>query len=154
MLRIQQLKLPVTHTERELTERILKTLRLRPGDLLRYEIVRKSLDARKGDLRCVYVIDAEVRRESAVLRSCRGSAEKAERVRYRFPASGAQRLNYRPVIVGTGPAGLFCGLMLARAGYGPILLERGQRAEERVKAVEAFWKLGVQIGRASCRERV
>ena len=49
MLRIQQLKLPVTHTERELTERILKTLRLRPGDLLRYEIVRKSLDARKGE---------------------------------------------------------------------------------------------------------
>lgn len=143
MLRIQQLKLPVTHTERELTERILKTLRLRPGDLLRYEIVRKSLDARKGELRYVYVIDAEVRRESAVLRSCRGSAEKAERVRYRFPASGAQRLNYRPVIVGTGPAGLFCGLMLARAGYGPILLERGQCAEERVKAVEAFWKLGV-----------
>ena len=48
MLRIQQLKMKIPHTEQELREKILRTLRIRPDDLLRYEIVRQSLDAR-GD---------------------------------------------------------------------------------------------------------
>lgn len=143
MLRIQQLKLPVTHTEQELEDRIRKLLRIRPEELIRYEIVRRSLDARGRELRYVYLIDAEVKKEAMVLKRCRGSAEKAQRVRYQFPVSGTKRLAHRPVIVGTGPAGLFCGLMLARAGYAPILLERGQCAEERIRTVEAFWKLGI-----------
>lgn len=142
-VRIQQLKLPVTHTEQELRDRIIRTLRIRPEELIRYEIVRRSLDARKEELRYVYLIDADVKREAAVLKKCRGSAEKAKRVRYRFPEPGTGRLLHRPVIVGTGPAGLFCGLMLARAGYAPVLLERGQRAEERVETVDRFWRLGI-----------
>jgi len=142
-VRIQQLKLPVTHTEQELRDRIIRTLRIRPEELIRYEIVRRSLDARKEELRYVYLIDADVKREAAVLKKCRGSAEKAKRVRYRFPEPGTGRLSHRPVIVGTGPAGLFCGLMLARAGYAPVLLERGQRAEERVETVDRFWRLGI-----------
>ena len=142
-VRIQQLKLPVTHTEQELRDRIIRTLRIRPEELIRYEIVRRSLDARKEEFRYVYLIDADVKREAAVLKKCRGSAEKAKRVRYRFPEPGTGRLSHRPVIVGTGPAGLFCGLMLARAGYAPVLLERGQRAEERVETVDRFWRLGI-----------
>ncbi len=142
-VRIQQLKLPVTHTEQELRDRIIRTLRIRPEELIRYEIVRRSLDARKEELRYVYLIDADVKREAAVLKKCRGSAEKAKRARYRFPEPGTGRLSHRPVIVGTGPAGLFCGLMLARAGYAPVLLERGQRAEERVETVDRFWRLGI-----------
>lgn len=142
-VRIQQLKLPVTHTGQELRDRIIRTLRIRPDELIRYEIVRKSLDARKDGLRYVYVIDAEVKREPAVLKRCHGNAERAKRVRYRFPESGSERLSHRPVIVGTGPAGLFCGLMLSRAGYAPILLERGQCAEARVETVDRFWRLGI-----------
>ncbi len=142
-VRIQQLKLPVTHTEQELRDRIIRTLRIRPEELIRYEIVRRSLDARKEELRYVYLIDADVKREAAVLKKCRGSAEKAKRVRYRFPEPGTGRLSHRPVIVGTGPAGLFWGPMLARAGYAPVLLERGQRAEERVETVDRFWRLGI-----------
>lgn len=143
MLRIQQLKLSVGHTGQDLREKIIKTLRVRPEDLIRYEIVRRSLDARGGQLHYVYQVDAEVKRESAVLKKCGKGVEKARRVAYRFPESGTERMPRPPVIVGTGPAGLFCGLMLARAGYGPILLERGQRVEERAKTVDAFWKLGI-----------
>lgn len=143
MLRIQQLKLPVTHTQQELADRIRKHLHLRPEQLLRYRIVRRSLDARGGELRYVYTVDAEVKQENAVLKRCRKDTVRSECVPYRFPASGTGRLRHRPVIVGTGPAGLFCGLMLARAGYGPILLERGQCARERVQTVETFWKLGI-----------
>lgn len=143
MLRIQQIKLPVTHTEQELADKIRKLLHIRPEELLRYRICRRSLDARKGELRYVYTIDAEVKQEGTVLKRCRGNAEKAKDVPYKFPASGTAMPAGRPVIVGTGPAGLFCGLMLARAGYGPIVLERGQSACERVRTVENFWKLGI-----------
>lgn len=143
MLRIQQLKLPVDHTRQEMRDKIIKTLQIRPGELIRYEIIRRSLDARGGELRYVYQIDAQVQRETAVLKRSRGKVSRSERVAYRFPEPGTGTLRHRPVIVGTGPAGLFCGLMLARAGYGPILLERGQRVEERTAAVETFWQSGI-----------
>lgn len=143
MLKIQQLKLPAAHTGQELREKIIKTLRIRSEELIRYEIIRKSLDARGGELRYVYQLEVQVRREAAVLKRCRGAVCQADRVRYRFPKPGTEKLCHRPVIVGTGPAGLFCGLMLARAGYGPILLERGQQAKERTDAVDRFWKLGI-----------
>ena len=143
MLRVQQLKLKIPHTEQELKEKIVKTLRIRSEDLIRYEIVKQSLDARGGDLRYVYVVDAEVKREASILRRGLKQVGKAERVRYRFPSSGKEKLAHRPVIVGMGPAGLFCGLMLARAGYAPVLLERGQDAKSRAGTVERFWKLGV-----------
>ena len=143
MLRVQQLKLKIPHTEQELKEKIVKTLRIRPEDLIRYEIVKQSLDARGGDLRYVYVVDAEVKREASILRRGLKQVGKAERVRYRLPSSGREKQAHRPVIVGMGPAGLFCGLMLARAGYAPVLLERGQDAKSRAGTVERFWKLGV-----------
>ena len=131
------------HTGQELREKIIKTLRIRPEELIRYEIIRRSLDARGGELRYVYQVEVQVRKEASVLKRCRGTVCQADRVRYRFPKPGTEKLCRRPVIVGTGPAGLFCGLMLARAGYGPILLERGQAAAERAAAVERFWKLGI-----------
>lgn len=143
MLRIQQLKLPVVHTRQELKHRIVKILRIRSEELLRWEIVRRSLDARGGKLQYVYVVDVETKKEQGVLRRCRTGVTKAARVCYDFPNPGTGRLSHRPVIVGTGPGGLFCGLMLARAGYAPILLERGQRVTERARAVENFWKLGI-----------
>lgn len=143
MLRIQQLKMPVEHTKDELRSRILKTLRIRKEDLISYEIIKQSLDARGQELKYVYMIDVEVRREETVLKKCPGQVKQTERILYKFPVPGTEKLSRRPVIIGTGPAGLFCGLMLARAGYAPILLERGQCAKERVKSVERFWNTGV-----------
>lgn len=143
MLRIQQLKVPVQHTERDLEDKIIKTLRIRPGELLRYEIIKKSLDARRKRLEYVYVIDAEVKKEQAVLKKSPVQVSRAVRVPYQFPHPGKEKLSHRPVIIGTGPAGLFCGLMLARAGYAPVLLERGQCALERARTVENFWKFGI-----------
>jgi hypothetical protein len=62
---------------------------------------------------------------------------------YEFPSPGETPLLHSPVIVGSGPAGLFCGWYLAKAGYCPIILERGEEAEKRQKTVENFWKNGV-----------
>ncbi|MDO4261493.1 MAG: FAD-dependent oxidoreductase [Eubacteriales bacterium] len=142
MLRIRELKLPVDHTPEDLTGKVLRTLRIRPEELLRLEIRRRSLDARGGELRYVYLVDVEVKREQAALKQSRGKAERAVRTQYRFPEPGTERMERRPVIIGAGPAGLFCGLMLARAGYAPILLERGEPAEKRARTVERFWLTG------------
>ncbi|MDE6699625.1 MAG: FAD-dependent oxidoreductase, partial [Acetatifactor sp.] len=67
----------------------------------------------------------------------------AEPTVYRFPQSGSQELQHPIVIVGTGPAGLFCGYFLALHGYCPILLERGKCVEEREQDVKRFWETGV-----------
>ena len=121
MLRITQVKMPITHTEEDLRIRAAKLLRVSDNQIKKLVIVRQSIDARKRDeISFSYVLDAEVEQEEKIVRRCKNDkVSLSKEVSYRFPASGSMRLNHRPVIVGSGPAGLFCGLMLARHGYKP-----------------------------------
>lgn len=61
---------------------------------------------------------------------------------YVFPNSGSRKMQQRPVIIGSGPAGLFCTYLLAENGYRPVLFERGASVEERAKEIERFWNTG------------
>ena len=72
-----------------------------------------------------------------------GNVQLHEAMPYVFPAGGNEKLKSRPVVVGCGPAGLFCAYFLAEYGYQPVLLEQGAPVEERQKDVEEFWKTGV-----------
>ena len=89
------------------------------------------------------MLDIWADQEEAIIKRAknRNAVIKKETV-YQFPPCGTEPLANPPIIIGTGPAGLFCGLMLAKAGYRPILLERGGSVEERKEAVETFWKGG------------
>lgn len=144
MIRIQQIKCPVGHTTEDLLKKIYHTLRIRPGQLVSWHIVKRSLDARKKpELYYSYTIDCTLDSEKAEKHCCNGrSVLKTEPKTYVFPESGDMCLKKRPVIAGSGPAGLFCAYMLAKAGYAPIVFERGAEARERQKAVEDFWKTG------------
>ncbi|CUX50470.1 FAD dependent oxidoreductase [Clostridium sp. C105KSO13] len=143
MLRISQLNLHPGHSPEELTDKICKSLRIRRADLLNYEIQKQSIDARKKpDIFFSYTVDVKVKDERQVLRKSRGRAAKTDRISYQLPSSGTVPLVYRPIIVGSGPAGLFCGYLLAKSGYAPVILERGNPVEERLKDVEEFWKTG------------
>lgn len=144
MLRISQLKLPVTHTQEQLEKKLLKMLRISRKDLGQYYIRKRSLDARKKpELYYVYSIDVEIKNEERVLKSMKGKVQKVSVHPYCVPEHGTERLSDRPVIIGSGPAGLFCAYLLAREGYRPLIIERGAPVRERRKDVEKFWETGV-----------
>ena len=141
MLRISQLKLPVNHSKEALLKKVQKLLRCKCEPEIR--VVRRSVDARKKpELFFSYVLDVSVKNEKEVFKHCdKKQVTLVEEKAYQFPVKDYQG-EKRPVIIGTGPAGLFCGYMLAQAGFRPILLERGKDVDERTKDVLAFWEGG------------
>ena len=149
MLRISQLKIQVGHTEEELKKKVRKRLGIQEMQLLDLTIRKRSLDARrKPELYYVYTIDVKVNDEQAVWKRVskkKGNSDVSvcREERYHFPEEGSCRLKERPVIVGCGPAGIFCAYFLAKCGMRPILIERGAPVEERQEDVKKFWETGV-----------
>ena len=144
MLRINQLKLKVGHSEEQLKKKLVRELKIRPEELQKFEIRRQSIDARKKpELYYVYSIDVQVKKEKEVLKKHPKNVQKTQDVYYQMPKLEGETPKKRPVVVGSGPAGLFCAWILALAGCRPILLERGACVEERQRDVEEFWKSGI-----------
>lgn len=144
MIRITQMKLPVGHSKQDMEKKISKTLRL-GRQPFSYEIRRQSLDARhKDEKKFVYTVDVSVSNEQTILKKVHDkNIMLTKETPYQFPEPGTLSLEHAPVIVGSGPAGLFCAWYLAKAGYHPIVLERGEEADKRQKTVEAFWQNGI-----------
>lgn len=152
MIRIQQIKLAADCEDEQaaLLKKAAKQLRTGPSAIQSLSIVKKSLDARKKpEIYAVYTVDVKVSDERAVFQKIRGKSGQIQLVEekpYRFPTPKVMQKPTpvdRPVIVGTGPAGLFCGYMLAKAGFRPLLLERGREVHKRREDVERFWRDGV-----------
>lgn len=145
MIRINQMKLNIEHTSDDFERKILKTLCIKKEELQGFQIRKQSIDARKKPvLYYVYSVDVQVRDEAKVKKTVKNNQIQfqVEPDSYHFEVKGTKELTHRPVIIGTGPAGLFCGYMLAAHGYQPILLERGADVDQRTKDVEAFWENG------------
>lgn len=145
MIRVSQLKLSIPHTKEQLEKKLVRQLHIRPEELISYQIRRQSLDARKKpELFYVYTVDVKVKNEAMLLKHKKGSnVSHIEERPYQVPPHGTEKLNGRPVIVGSGPAGLFCAYVLAKEGYRPLVLERGADVEKRKSDVEHFWETGV-----------
>ena len=143
-IRISSISLPVRHRPEDLKKKILSLLHLREQELLSFEIIKRSLDARKkDDIRRIYTVDVKTGKERQILKRNRDpKIAAAPSEVYTPPVSGREKLPHRPVIIGAGPAGLFAGLLLAEQGYCPLILERGLPAEERKISVEHFWETG------------
>lgn len=144
MIRINQIKLPLAHSKEDILYKTAKILRVAPDKIQSWQIVKKSVDARKKpDIMVIYAVDVSVASQDKVLSGCKGAQVQAVKtVPYKFPAEGEETLKYRPIIIGTGPAGLFCGYQLARNGYRPLILERGRCVDKRREDVEKFWQEG------------
>ena len=143
MIKITQLKLPLEHSKEDLEKKICKLLQIPSGKLYGIEILKRSLDARKTPLMYNYQLGVLADGEEKIVKKLKNKdVTIGGLVNYHFPKYGDEELRHPPVIIGAGPAGLFCTYMLAKAGFAPILLERGEAVEERQKKVDHFWETG------------
>lgn len=114
------------------------------GVPLRFHLYRRSVDARRRDMiRFVYTVAVEADEPFSV--DARRAADEGVR---EMPddsfeiVHGTSPLAEPPLVVGMGPCGMFAALMLAEAGYCPILIDRGDAADERVRRVDGFFAGG------------
>ncbi len=140
-VRITNLRLPVEEAEAALPATIAARLNTTADDLQRWKILRRSLDARSArDLQFVYSILVEVDDEAGRSQWWADDPDIGffEPKPFDDPPAGTRPLAERPVVVGSGPAGLLAGYYLAARGFRPIILERGQPVKERVPAIRHF----------------
>lgn len=156
-LKLSQIKLPVTHNFDDLHTKILGVLKISSDELISYQVIRKSLDARKKpNLYYVYTVVVNIGLKAGnplekghgltsnkFLSKLPIYVEIYTEIKYNVPAPvSSDSNNIRPIIIGAGPAGLFCGYLLAKCGFNPIILERGADVDQRIKDVESFWREG------------
>jgi len=140
MIKVDNIKVRINYTDQDLRQAICRTMKVKMDDLLSYEIMRRSLDARKKpDLFYVFSLHVEVKLEDKVLKKNK-HLKKADLYTYRYPTCSP--LEERPIIVGLGPAGLFAAHVFAKAGLRPLVFEMGEAVQERSQTVEHFWKTG------------
>jgi uncharacterized protein len=143
MLRLTEVKLPLDHPEDEIKTAILKKLQITDEELIGYSIFKRSYDARKkGEIALVYILDVETTQETHLLKRLKKDPHvmATPDMSYRPVAIAPSNLTIRPIVIGTGPCGLFAGLMLAQMGFRPIILERGKKVRDRTADTFGFWK--------------
>jgi uncharacterized FAD-dependent dehydrogenase len=149
VLRLNEVKLPLDHTEEELYVAAAERLSVNREDILRCEVFRRAVDARKRSaIQLTYTLDVEVKDEQAVLTGNEklkqsGRIAISPDTTYRFVTRAKGESSQRPVVIGTGPCGLFAGLLLAQMGFKPIILEQGKIVRERTKDTWGFWRNSV-----------
>ena len=156
MIQIEEIKLPINSSRTRLKEEILKILPVTDEDIEYYKLVKKAVDARhKSNIQFVYTVDVtfsekkveinllKILQKARYEKLCkRHRIKKIESYHYDIPHIIHTKSFHRPIIVGSGPAGLFAGLLLAKAGLTPLIIEKGKKVEERIKDVELFTKTG------------
>lgn len=154
MLRITEIKLPIAladtlkHQDDQIRAAILKRLEIPESELISFEIFKRGVDARKSHaILYVYNLDVTVKNEAKLLARFKKDPhiKPAPDTNYHFVATQpssqqAGSTAARPVVVGFGPAGIFAALILAQAGFKPIVLERGKEVRKRTKDTWGLWR--------------
>ncbi|MDP3816885.1 NAD(P)/FAD-dependent oxidoreductase [Pseudomonas sp.] len=144
MLRITELKLPLDHPIDALRPAIVQRLGIADGELLDFNLFKRSYDARKksSELQFIYTLDCTVRDEAALLARLKDDRQigPSPDTAYKPVGQSAENLEERPLVVGFGPCGIFAALILAQAGLRPIVLERGTEVRQRTKDTWGLWR--------------
>jgi uncharacterized FAD-dependent dehydrogenase len=149
MIRITELRLPISHAPEALEEAILKRLNIQAKDLIRFEVFKRSYDARKNvALAFIYTVDLSVKDEEKLLKQFANDIHirPSPDTSYHFVANASQVKSAsfeRPVVIGFGPCGIFAALVLAQMGFKPIVLERGKPVRERTQDTWGLWRKNI-----------
>ncbi|MBT3817498.1 MAG: hypothetical protein HOE80_03565 [Candidatus Magasanikbacteria bacterium] len=147
MISIQQIQLPITHITADLEKKMADILGVHVNRTKDYTITKRAIDSRKKRemIYLVYSVDVEIDDEEAVLKNRAVMKNKKhhrieikETYEYEIPDIDLSQVDKRPIIIGTGPSGLFTALLLSKAGMKPLVIERGGNVDARVKDVEDF----------------
>ena len=145
MLRLTEIKLPLNHSENDIKTKILKRLKISINELVRYSVFKRSVDARKKNrIVITYSLNVETVKDEKLALDFQNDPHirLIQEEGYRFPVKAGTGISERPLIIGAGPAGPFAGLLLAQAGFRPIILERGKQVRERTVDTFEFWRSG------------
>ena len=135
MIRIENIKIYDDLSDKEVLKVALKQNFLDPGLVRDFVIFKKSIDARnKDNIYYNYTIDIDYAGK------CNPKLKRVDRESFKLNLNKNRKSNAKPVIIGAGPAGLFCALILAQNGYKPIVIERGKCVLDRKNDLEEFLK--------------
>jgi uncharacterized FAD-dependent dehydrogenase len=147
MIRLTELRLPIDHAPEALEAAIFKRLQISINDLIRYEVFKRSYDARKNiALSFIYTLDLAVKDQDALLTRftndpyIRLAPDTSYKFLAHFDGHIKPRSTLRPVVIGFGPCGIFAALTLAQMGLRPIVLERGKSVRERTQDTWGLWR--------------
>ncbi len=141
-LTVSNLRISLDEGPDELKKAAARKIGIKADNIKAFRIIKESTDARrKPDISRVYSVMAEVAdglryRENTDVRRLEETVEEPV-------LPGNRKLGARPVIIGSGPAGMFTGLVLARNGYRPLIFERGECVEARTASVNRYWASGL-----------
>ncbi|MGY0618010.1 NAD(P)/FAD-dependent oxidoreductase [Lysobacter sp. A378] len=149
MIRITDIRLPLDHAESALVDAIVARLGITTDELTAYTLAKRSHDARRrGGIVLIYSVDVDTPREADILQRLAQQVPApglpkvgpTPDTTYKYVARAPAELPLRPVVIGTGPCGLFAGLVLAQMGFRPIILERGKAVRERTVDTFGLWR--------------
>jgi uncharacterized FAD-dependent dehydrogenase len=148
MIRISEIKLPLDHDDAALPQAVATALGTPVAAIAGLKVFKRSFDARKPQLLQVYIVDATIADpalEAALLAKFAGHPHigPSPDMVWRAPVQAPAGLPLRPVVVGFGPCGIFCALVLAQMGFKPIVLERGKTVRERTRDTWGLWRKSV-----------
>jgi uncharacterized FAD-dependent dehydrogenase len=143
MIQITELRLPIEHTPQDLEQSILSRLKISEIDLIRFQIFKRSHDARKNStLSLIYNLHVSVKNEEDILKKHSGDIHIsiAPDTSYQYVTQASEHLKSRPIVIGFGPCGIFATLLLAQMGFKPIVLERGKAVRQRTQDTWGLWR--------------
>jgi len=152
-IRVRNIKLPLDHKNRDIYKASAQRLSISEDDIVHLELVKKSVDARRKKVYFDYVVDVQIK-DGLYIPDKMLESPEISRVKDKPKprlVQGSAVLPFSPIIVGSGPAGLFCALYLAQNGYKPVVIEQGQDMDSRVRTVARFWKEGVLNTRSNAQ---
>lgn len=142
-IRINNIVMNIEEEIDTLKNKTAKKLEIPINDIKQFKILKESVDARKRDnIKFNYAVEVSCDNEANVVKRSNDKDIKLEETYTEELKLGNKKMNHRPVIVGMGPAGMFAGLYMAQKGYKPLIIERGEKVEDRTETVNKFWNTG------------